>query len=112
MKRIVLTILILLLLPVAAAQAGTATHYQDLVLGPSVGADEPFFKDGIFMLGDKKIALKQGALPSNKMVAYDEEKGEITVNSDKSISEVDKGVAVIQLMDALAVQAIEPAAGQ
>ncbi|HEY1096749.1 MAG TPA: hypothetical protein VGF14_05865 [Alphaproteobacteria bacterium] len=102
-----------LVLPLAAhAGTPTASAYHDLVLGPSVGADQPFFQDGTFMLGDKQIKLEQGSLPKDKMVSYDEAAGKIIVNNDKSLSDVDKGAAVLQLMDALSLQSIEPAAGQ
>ena len=38
--------------------------------------------------------------------------GKITVNNDKSLSEVDKCAAVLQLMEALSLESVAPAAGR
>jgi hypothetical protein len=88
-----------------------AGPYHDLVIGPSVSADKPFFQDGIFMLGEEKISIEQSDLPKDKTVSYDPASHKILVSNDTSLSEVDKGAAVLQLMDALSIQAVEPAAG-
>ena len=93
----------------AAIEPGSAGHH-DLVFG--IGkADEPFFKDGVFMLGDKIIKVEQGPLPDKKMVSFDEKANRIVVSNDKSLPEADKGAALLQLMDAMSIQQIEPAAG-
>ena len=101
-----------LLLVAADARAGTADSYHDLVLGPSVGADQPFFTGGMFMLGNKQIKVEQGAVPKGQMVSYDPSAGKILVSDSKAFSDDDKGAAVLQLMDAMSIEAIEPAAGQ
>lgn len=94
----------------AATQVASAAPYHDLVFGMN-NADEPFFKDGEFWLGDKKIRIEQGAVPNHEMVAYDDKADKIIVSNDKTLSETDKGAALLQLMDALSVETIMPAAG-
>ena len=95
----------------AQANEPSVPAYHDLVIGPVVGANDPFFQDGTFMLGDQLISLEQGPLPKDKMVSYDPSKHKIIVSNDTTLSEADKGAALLQLMDALSVQSIEPAAG-
>ncbi len=103
-------ILIAFVMATSPAHAAEPAPHHDLVFGVG-NANDPFFKDGIFMLGAKKIKVEQGALPDKKLVSYDDKADKIIVSNDKTLSETDKGAALLQLMDALSVSAIETAAG-
>lgn len=98
-------------LPASVPAAPASAPHRDLVFGLG-NANEPFYKDGIFMIGDRLVAIEPGTLPADKLVAYDEKAARITVSDDKSVSETDKGAALLSLMDALSVEDIAPAAGR
>ena len=102
-----------LMLACGAAWANdTETITGDLILGAGIEEGQPFYKDGVFKLGDQTVRIEHAPLPSGKKIQYNPEWNLIVVNSDPEISEDDKGVALVGLLDALVLeQTIMPAAG-
>jgi hypothetical protein len=105
-------LLLMLATPAAFAEDKAPTLSGDLIIdGTETG--QPFYKDGVFKLGDQIVRIEQGNLPSGKKVQYNPEWNLIVVNNDPAISENDKGVALVGLLDALILeQTIMPAAGE
>lgn len=114
MTKFLLNTFLFLMLATTAAWADDAiTTGGDLILSPGVEEGQPFYKDGLFQLGDDVVRIEHAPLASGKRVQYNAEWNLITVNSDPEISENDKGVALVGLLDALVLnQTIMPAAGQ
>lgn len=101
-----------LLLATPAHAVDSVKPHHDLVFGLSDDVNKPFYETGNFMLGDKAITVEPGVVSGKDLAAYDAKSGKIIVSNDKTIAEADKGAAVLQLMDSLAIGAIEPAAGR
>ena len=100
---------LLLASPVYAVESDDKPHH-DLVFGLG-DANKPFFENGVFMLGNRNIKVEPGDLPKSEMVSYDAMAGKIIVTNDTAVAEADKGAALLQLMDTLSIETIEPAAG-
>lgn len=96
-----------------ADDTNTAPATGDLILGPGIEEGQAFYKDGVFQLGDQTVRIEHALLPNGKKVQYNPEWNLIIVNNDPAISEEDKGVALVGLLDSLVLeQTIMPAAGE
>lgn len=111
-KFITYSFLGLMLASSAAWADDTSTITGDLILSPGIEEGQPLYKDGVFKLGDQTVRIEHAPLPSGKKIQYNPEWNLIVINSDPDISENDKGVALVGLLDALVLeQTIMPAAG-
>ncbi len=113
MIKLITYAFIALMLASSAAWADDTTKKPDnLILEPEIEIGQPFYKDGLFKIGDQTVRIEHAPLPSGKKVQYNPEWNLIVINDDPTISEDDKGVALVGLLESLTLeQTVLPAAG-
>lgn len=97
-----------------ATQAAEAYIPQvDLVLPPVLETpDAPFYRGAKVKIDDKTIPVIEGRLAPGQLAEYQPENGQVVVSNSDTISEADKGQALLDVVSALQVGDIATAAGQ
>jgi hypothetical protein len=96
------------------ALAQNATNPSvDLILPPVLAnKDAPIYRGAKVKIGDEVFPVLEGALPDGQVAVYDPKVQAVIVSDQKSITEQDKNAALFDVLQALEVGAIAPAAGK
>lgn len=85
----------------------------DLVLPANLASpDAPFYQEAQIKIGDELIPVREGTLPAGVVVQYQPENKAVVVSNAKTLSEADKGRALLDVVDAIQASTIAPAAGR
>jgi len=115
MKRLFLIAFVLcaLVAPAAYAVKPYELPQVDLVLPPALETpDAPFYRGAKVKIGEETVPVIEGALPKGQVAEYQPEQNQVVVSDSDTISETDKGQALMDVISALQVGDIATAAGR
>ena len=97
-------------LPAFAQDAGASV---DLVLpGTLASSDAPFYRNAHVKIGEEMLPVQEVALAGNSLAEYQPEQNRVVVSNSKSVSDIEKGQALLDVVTALQASTVMPAAGR
>lgn len=96
-----------------ADTANAMGQQVDLVLPANLASpDAPFYQEAQVKIGNELIPVREGSLPAGVLVQYQPENKAVIVSDAKNSSEIEKGKALLDVVNAIQASTIAPAAGR
>lgn len=106
-----LCVLCFLLVPCWVGAQSTSQQV-DLILPPTLQTpDAPIYRGAQVKIGDTLVPIHEAPLPAGQLAAFQPDKNRVVISNGTAKDEA-KTAALLQVLDALQLGAVAPAAGQ